>query len=158
MHDPELFDGVYESPVGWLGFRLQGAKISELDWIARPRQSPRRRHPHSAIRQLMRCLDSYFTTATSTNIPPLAPAGTAYQQSVWRALLQIPCGSVKTYGQVAAELKTGSRAVGQACRCNPIAILIPCHRVVATGGIGGYMGNTGHLHIKRWLLGHEGVT
>ena len=157
MHDPELFDGVYEAPVGWLGIRLQGGKLGELDWIARPRQALGQRHRHPLVRQLIHCLDSYFTTASFPKIPPLAPAGTAFQQRVWRALLQIPCGSVKTYGQLAAELKTGSRAIGQACRCNPIAILIPCHRVVAAGDIGGYMGNSGHLHIKRWLLGHEGV-
>lgn len=157
MHDPVLFDGVYETPVGWLGIRLRGEKLGELDWIERPRRTLRQRRPHPAIRQLIRCLDNYFNTASFPKIPPLAPAGTAFQQSVWRALLKIPCGSVKTYGQLAAELKTGSRAVGQACRSNPIAILIPCHRVVAAGDIGGYMGNTGHLHIKRWLLEHENV-
>jgi methylated-DNA-[protein]-cysteine S-methyltransferase len=157
MHDLELFDGVYESPVGWLGLRLQGGKLGELDWIERPRKALRKRHPHPAVRQLIQCLDSYFTTASSIIIPPLAPAGTAFQQRVWRALLRIPCGSVKTYGQLAAELKTGSRAIGQACRRNPIAILIPCHRVVAARDMGGYMGNTGHLHIKRWLLEHEDV-
>ena len=157
MHDPELYDGVYEAPVGWLGMRLQGGKLGELDWIERPRQSFRQRHSHPAIRQLTRCLDSYFTNASFPKIPSLAPSGTAFQQKVWRALLQIPSGSVKTYGQLAAELKTGSRAVGQACRSNPIAVLIPCHRVVAAADLGGYMGATGHLHIKRWLLGHEGA-
>jgi methylated-DNA-[protein]-cysteine S-methyltransferase len=157
MHDPELFDGVYEAPIGWLGIRLQGEKISELDWIERPRRPLRQRHPHTATRQVIRCLDSYFTTASFPKLPLLASAGTPFQQRVWRALLRIPCGRVKTYGQLAAELKTGSRAIGQACRSNPIAILIPCHRVVAAGDMGGYMGNTGHLHIKRWLLEHEGV-
>ena len=157
MRDPDFFDGVYEGPVGWLGICLQGEKLCELAWMARPRRALRQRHAHSVLRQIIRCLDSYFATASFHKIPALAPAGTKFQQCVWRALLQIPCGSVKTYGQLAAELKTGNRAVGQACRRNPIAILIPCHRVVSAGDMGGYMGKTGHLYIKRWLLEHENV-
>ena len=112
---------------------------------------------HPLTRQLMRSLDSYFTKATLLALPPLAPAGTHFQQRVRQALLKIPDGSVKTYGQLADELKSGSRAIGQACRSNPVAVLVPCHRVVAAAGIGGYMGASGHLHIKRWLLRHEGV-
>jgi methylated-DNA-[protein]-cysteine S-methyltransferase len=155
MQNPVLFDAVYEAPVGWLGMRLQGGELCEMDWIERPRLSFHYRHPQSIHRQILRCLDSYFAHALHFKIPALAPVGTVFQQNVWRALLQIPCGSVKTYGQLAAELKTGSRAIGQACRHNPIAVLIPCHRVVAAGNIGGYMGNSGHIYIKHWLLEHE---
>ena len=155
MQDPVLFDAVYETPVGWLGMRLQGEKLCELDWIECPIVSFQHRHLQPIIRQILRCLDSYFATASYTKNPALDLTGTDFQRSVWRALLQIPCGSVKTYGQLASELKTGSRAIGQACRRNPVAIFIPCHRVVATGNIGGYMGNSGHIYIKRWLLEHE---
>lgn len=83
---------------------------------------------------------------------PLAPRGTPFQQAVWQQLLRIPYGEVRTYGQLAAALgKPGaSRAVGSACRRNPLCILIPCHRVVgADGSLTGYAGG---LDIKEYLL------
>ena len=78
---------------------------------------------------------------------------------VWQALQKIPYGEVKTYGQLAKELKSSARAVGNACRANPIPIVIPCHRIVAVSGIGGYAGKTDGpvLERKRWLLAHEGI-
>ena len=156
MYDPELFDAVYESPVGWLGIRLQGGSLKEVNWIERPCEIVRRHLPYFLVKNIITHLDAYFTKASSQKIPALAPGGTVFQQRVRGELLKIPFGSIKTYGQLAAVLKTSNRAIGQACRRNPIAILIPCHRVVAAGDIGGYMGN-GHIHIKRWLLEHEGV-
>jgi len=88
---------------------------------------------------------------------PLAPGGTLFQQRVWMALRQIPPGERFTYGELAKRLGTSPRAVGGACRANPIPLLIPCHRVVAAHGLGGFAGETeGHwLRIKRWLLEHE---
>lgn len=88
----------------------------------------------------------------------LAPGGTVFQQRVWAALRRIPAGEVRCYGDLARELDTSPRAVGQACRHNPIPILIPCHRVVAVAGIGGFAGaRSGPLvGRKRWLLEHEG--
>ncbi len=94
-----------------------------------------------------------------TIIPLQRPSGgTPYQQKVWRALQRIPVGEVRTYGELANELDSCARAVAQACRANPLPILIPCHRVVAANGLGGYMGQTegAGLAIKRWLLHHEG--
>ena len=71
---------------------------------------------------------------------------------------RIPIGQVVTYGELAKALDSSARAVAGACRANPIPILIPCHRVVAATGLGGYMGETGGeaLAIKQWLLQHEG--
>ena len=83
--------------------------------------------------------------------------GTPFQKKVWRALKKIPYGSVKTYGDVAKELNSSSRAVGQACRRNNIPLFIPCHRVVAAKGLGGFMGGYRHVGRKRWLLQHEGI-
>ena len=94
-----------------------------------------------------------------TSIPLQEPdCGTAFQQRVWVALQQIPVGEVRTYGELAAELGSSARAVAQACRANPLIVLIPCHRVVSASGLGGYMGKTDGplLEIKRWLLHHEG--
>jgi methylated-DNA-[protein]-cysteine S-methyltransferase len=82
---------------------------------------------------------------------PLAPQGTPFQQEVWRALLEIPYGQTRTYGDVAAQIgrRRAVRAVGQANHRNPIPILIPCHRVVGKGGLTGYAGG---LDLKRKLL------
>jgi len=90
---------------------------------------------------------------------PLAPLGTDFQQRVWRAMLAIPPGEVRSYGDIARQLGSSARAVGNACRANPIPLVIPCHRVVAASGIGGFAGQTAgaRLAIKRRLLQHEGV-
>lgn len=89
---------------------------------------------------------------------PLKPTGTLYQQRVWRALQQIPVGESRSYQQLAIEYKSGARAIASACRANPYLLAVPCHRVVAKNGIGGFMGGvTGRpIDIKRALLSHEG--
>ena len=90
---------------------------------------------------------------------PLAPAGTAFQKKVWEVISSIPRGQVLTYGDVARRIRSAPRAVGQACGANWFPLVIPCHRVTATGGLGGFSNHddeTGfHLGIKRWLLRHE---
>lgn len=95
--------------------------------------------------------------ASSLPLPQMATGGTRFQQRVWQALQAIPCGETRSYGQLAAMLGSSPRAVAGACRANPITLLIPCHRVVAANGPGGYMGQTEGqaLAIKRWLLHHE---
>lgn len=88
---------------------------------------------------------------------PLDPFGTEFQQTVWRALCDIPVGETVSYGQLAARIgkPTASRAVGLANSKNPISVVIPCHRVIgANGALTGYAGG---LERKRWLLGHEQV-
>ena len=84
---------------------------------------------------------------------------TAFQEKVLKQLLQIPYGETRSYGEIAKILKTSPRAVGNACRNNPLPIIIPCHRVVAANGIGGYAGETEGviLDIKYQLLQLEGV-
>jgi methylated-DNA-[protein]-cysteine S-methyltransferase len=85
--------------------------------------------------------------------------GTPYQQRVWQAISAIPRGQVLTYGDIAAQIGSGPRAVANACGANNIPLIVPCHRVVAKGGIGGFMqGNKDGLKIKKWLLKHEGVS
>ncbi|MEN9682240.1 MAG: hypothetical protein RLZZ627_2133 [Pseudomonadota bacterium] len=88
----------------------------------------------------------------------LSPAGTAFQERVWRAMKAIPPGEVRTYGELARALDSGPRAVAGACRANPWPLIVPCHRIVAANGEGGYCGHTQgpYLAIKRWLLAHEG--
>lgn len=97
-------------------------------------------------------LNEYFAGVRREFDLPLAPKGTPFQQAVWQQLLRIPYGEVRTYGQLAAALgkPKASRAVGGACHCNPICIIVPCHRVVgANGSLTGYAGG---LDIKEYLL------
>ena len=103
-------------------------------------------------------IEAYFSDPTKKIALPITIKGTEYQQKVWQALKAIPCGRVLTYGQLAAELKSSPRAVGAACRTNPVPLIVPCHRVVAKTGYGGYAGDvTGvFARFKRWLLAHEG--
>jgi methylated-DNA-[protein]-cysteine S-methyltransferase len=99
-------------------------------------------------------LQDYFAGRVP-RLPVLDLRGTAFQLAVWSVLREIPWGEVRTYGEVARLLgrEGGGRAVGGANHENPVAILVPCHRVVQAGGrLGGYGGG---LHVKRWLLAHE---
>ncbi|HEY0719727.1 MAG TPA: methylated-DNA--[protein]-cysteine S-methyltransferase [Gammaproteobacteria bacterium] len=108
---------------------------------------------------LQREIAEYFRNPAVRFQLPLSPVGTPFQRRVWKRLQSIPAGTTLTYGALARELASGARAVAAACRANPIPLLIPCHRVVAQEGVGGYMGTTEGeaVIIKQWLLQHEGV-
>ena len=102
-------------------------------------------------------LREYFAGHRRTFDVPLAPEGTGFQQRVWMALLAIPFGQTRSYGQIASAIgrPSASRAVGAANGRNPIAIIVPCHRVIgASGALTGYAGG---MDAKRWLLAHEGA-
>src|SRR5512138_1496904 len=89
---------------------------------------------------------------------PLMLTGTHHRLAVWEAMQKIPAGKTRTYGEVAAELRSSPRAVGGACGANPIPVVVPCHRIIGAGNsIGGFMGARSEgfeLGIKRWLLEH----
>jgi methylated-DNA-[protein]-cysteine S-methyltransferase len=105
-----------------------------------------------------RQMDAYFAGRLTAFDLPLAPKGTAFQKNVWALMRRIPFGQTRSYGAIAADLKSAPRAVGGACGRNPIAIIVPCHRIVAAGGaLGGFSGGDGQ-ETKRWLLRHEGLT
>jgi len=89
---------------------------------------------------------------------PLDLAGTPFQQRLWNSLSRVPAGQTDTYGQLAQQLHSGAQAVGQACRRNPIPVVIPCHRIVSRQGMGGYAGEMDgeKMRIKKALLTHEG--
>lgn len=113
---------------------------------------PRRVVQTPPLQEAEEQLTEYFAGVRREFDLPLAPKGTPFQQAVWAQLLQIPYGESCTYGQLAAALgkPSASRAVGNACRSNPLAILIPCHRVVgANGRLTGYAGG---LDVKEYLL------
>jgi methylated-DNA-[protein]-cysteine S-methyltransferase len=100
---------------------------------------------------------SYFVLPSfKCDLPPLT--GTPFQLRVWQAIYAIPVGETRTYGQLAALLGSGPRAVANACGANPFPIIIPCHRVVAKSGIGGFLqGKKYGVLVKQWLLQHEGI-
>ena len=87
---------------------------------------------------------------------PLAPAGSPFEKRVWSAMQKIPYGETRCYGDLASDIRSAPRAVGGACGKNPIPIVIPCHRVLAKAGLGGYSG-AGGLDTKQALLRLEGA-
>jgi methylated-DNA-[protein]-cysteine S-methyltransferase len=108
-----------------------------------------------ALAEVAAQLADYFAGRRLGFDLPLAPVGTPFQQRVWSALREIPYGRTTTYGEIATELgqPTASRAVGLANGRNPIAVIVPCHRVI--GANGSLTGFGGGIPRKRWLLEHE---
>lgn len=151
------YQAVIATPLGRVGICMSDKTLSALDYlpIDAAEQVPLNAATEAVVTQLI----AYFHHPLASFNVPLAPAGTAFQQRVWAALQAIPIGSVLSYGELAQRLDTAPRAIGGACRSNPIPILIPCHRVVSRQGLGGYAGEVkgDPLAIKRWLLRHEGV-
>jgi O-6-methylguanine DNA methyltransferase len=132
-----------------------GRATAELRRLLARGPDPRSAAAARWLDQLRAELDAYFAGRTPRFSVPLVTPGTDFERSVWAHLCTIPPGQTRSYGHVAAALGDpgASRAVGRANGRNRIAIVIPCHRVVETGGgLGGYGGG---LDRKRWLLGHE---
>ena len=156
------YDFLYDSPTGQLGICIDAGSITKIIWLEQDVLATTEVPPSKSInnklkKEVVSVLDNYFDSGLFEDEISLCPDGTRFQKRVWQALKRIPSGTVKTYGDVARELKTSSRAVGQACRRNNIPLFIPCHRVVAARGIGGFMGGYRHVERKRWLLQHEGI-
>ena len=146
-----------DAPFAVLGIRTSGAAVTGIEYLPKDEhaQVPANALAERACRQLQR----YFADPEFRFTLPLSPAGTAFRRKVWDALADIPVGESRTYGELARSLHTAPRAVGGACGANPIALVIPCHRVVGSqGSLGGFMGTTDGdpIAIKRWLLTHEG--
>lgn len=108
---------------------------------------------------LAQALRGYFADPTQRSGCAVAAQGSAFQRRAWARIAAIAPGETRTYGAIARELQSAPRAVGNACRANPVPLFVPCHRVVGAGGLGGFAGERGGrlLAIKRWLLRHEGV-
>ncbi len=151
------YDAIISTPVGLIGIRTEGDAVTQIDLNLS--STAERRAGSRVGAETVDFLQHYFETGRWSADTPLKPSGTAFQQRVWLSLLAIPAGDVVTYGELAAQLKSSARAVGQACRRNPSPIVVPCHRVVAASGLGGFAGDTAGAmsDIKRWLLHHEGV-
>lgn len=148
---------VLPSPFGPLRLAANDAGVTHLLFPEQPVPEGAEEGETPLLTQAALELEEYFDRRRTLFTVPLCPAGTPFQQSVWAALQTIPCGRTAGYRDIAVKLgrPNAARAVGQANGKNPIPILIPCHRVVTTGGsLGGY--SLG-LDVKRRLLALEGV-
>jgi len=137
----------YLSPLGCLKINQQGKVVTQIEWQDTPHQL---KELHDG--PVKQWLDGYFAGQCNATIPfEFQPSGTLFQQRVWRQMSHIPCGATLTYGEIAKKLRTSAQAVGNACRTNPIAVIIPCHRVLSASGNGGYAGQTQGIMMKRKL-------
>ncbi len=139
------------SPIGDLTVTSENGALVALDWgWARDQGSD------ALLDEAKAQLEAYFDGGRQTFDLPLTPAGTAFQHRVWQLMAAIPCGETRSYGAMAKDLDSAARAVGMACGANPIPVIIPCHRVLAANGMGGYSGEGG-LQTKIALLRLEGA-
>ncbi len=157
MTKREKFQFVMDSPIGLIGVSTSRDRVTAVEFLDRRTQPFSSKAPFDA--KVAGQLSSYFKGSLGFSLL-LDLQGTDFQKRVWKVLARIAPGSVRTYGDIARELNTSPRAVGNACRSNPTPIIIPCHRVISASGIGGFAGTTSgrRLDIKRWLLNHEGVS
>ncbi|MGN1058634.1 MAG: methylated-DNA--[protein]-cysteine S-methyltransferase [Candidatus Avelusimicrobium sp.] len=160
----------YHSPLGKMTLVSDGKNLSGL-WIDGQKHAEstlgeriEEKSDLAIFKQTKNWLERYFRGARPEIAElPLAPAGGAFRQAVWKILREIPYGQVITYGEIANRIakergvaKMSAQAVGQAVGHNPISVIIPCHRVVgANGNLTGYAGG---IHLKIHLLAHEGIT
>lgn len=156
--DPTGYAAVVDLPFGRLGVRMRGDAVVALDRLQQDAHTVSE-GATPAAQQIVEELLAYVRDPTGGFAVLLAPRGTPFQQRVWQALRAIPVGRVLTYGALARQLGSAPRAVGQACRRNPIPVIVPCHRVVAVGNLGGYGGAVAGpgMKMKSWLLQHEGA-
>lgn len=131
--------------------------INKIGWSELISQTPSSIADSTISQQAQLQIQAYFNQAHSDWTLPLANVGTQFQQRVWQALQTIPVGETRTYSDIAEQLNSSARAVGNACRANPFIIVVPCHRVVAKNSLGGYAGEIrgNNMKIKQWLLEHE---
>lgn len=145
-----------ESPVGRLALEADGEALTGVHWASDDEQVTAG-EATPVLREARQQLGRYFERKLDRFDLPLAARGTPFQKSVWHMMSTIPYGQTMTYGGMAMALGSGPRAVGMACGRNPIPIIVPCHRVMGSGGReGGFSGGTG-LPTKRQLLALEGV-
>ncbi len=145
-------------PFGSVGIRMRRGRLTEVDYL--DGTAPECRHDAEGLTDVIEAIGRYLEHPRTAFDLALELQGTPFQLRVWQALREIPAGETLTYGQLAQRLGTGARAVGNACRANPCPLVVPCHRVVARNGLGGFAGQRSgrKLAIKRWLLQHEGCS
>ena len=151
----KAYAAIVAVPSFCVGIECNADEITGIDYLEPCAEvAPKTPLAKEAVRQLRAWLKN---PAFEFGLP-LAPAGTHFQRRVWTRIAAIPSGQTLSYGEVAAAIHSGPRAVGNACGANPYPIVVPCHRVVAANQALGGFGRQGAgflLDIKRWLLRHE---
>lgn len=144
---------LFETPLGPIGIQVEDDSLCRVELEPDKTTKANGALPIAVREQLA----AYFEDAGHVFDLPLVLRGTDFQNRVWAALREIPSGHTVTYGELAKKLGTSARAIGGACRANPCPIVVPCHRVLAVNGLGGYAGDSSgrKLEIKQWLLDHE---
>ncbi|HZD19576.1 MAG TPA: methylated-DNA--[protein]-cysteine S-methyltransferase [Burkholderiales bacterium] len=150
-----MYDAIVEFPKMKVAVRTHENRVAEISYL--PPSVATRAPANALAARAAQQLEQYREDPKTQFDLPLLIEGTAFQQQLWDALCEIPRGKTLTYGELARRLGVDARAVGQACGDNRLPIVIPCHRVIAADGIGGFAHATGGylLEAKRWLLAHE---
>ena len=149
------YQATLTAPFGMLGIRCAAETLTGIEFLPTEiKAQPARTHLAQTVCEQ---LTAYFADPDFQFDLPLQFTSTVHRSKVWQAMRAIPRGQTRYYGDLAQQITSSPRAVGQACGANPLPIIIPCHRVVSKAGMGGFMhrrdGNA--LDIKRWLLVHE---
>ncbi|VAW89355.1 Methylated-DNA--protein-cysteine methyltransferase [hydrothermal vent metagenome] len=157
LADPLSYDAVITTPVDSirLGILVTGDELASIDLLSMNLQT---KVPIDTMSQeVVHQLQCYFEDSQRPFSLPLVSQGSDFQQRVWQFMCAIPVGETRRYGDAAIALKSAARAVGGACRRNPVPLVVPCHRIVAANGLGGFDGQRdgAELDFKQWLLNHE---
>ena len=149
------YQATLTAPFGMLGIRCAAETLTGIEFLSTgAKPQPARTHFAQTV-----CgqLAAYFADPDFLFDLPLQLTSTVHRSKVWQAMRAIPRGQTRYYGDLAQQITSSPRAVGQACGANPVPIVIPCHRVVSKAGMGGFMHRRdgSALDIKRWLLVHE---
>ena len=149
------WDAVIEFPKMKVAVATRGEQVTEIRYL--PPGTAAKAPENALAERAARQLERYREDPDAKFDLPLLIEGTPFQRRLWDALCRIPRGRTLTYGELARKLGAEARAVGQACGDNKLPIVIPCHRVIAASGLGGFAHSTdGYLiEAKRWLLLHE---
>lgn len=155
----ENYDAIFSTDIATIGIQLENSKLIKVDYL----MSKNNKKPTSKLAEnIQNKIEKYLKDNSKTNNLKIDVKldVTPFQEKVLNQLVLIPYGETRTYGEIAKKLKTSPRAVGNACRRNPVPIVIPCHRVVASKSLGGYSGAAeGETQdIKRHLLKLEGIS
>ena len=152
-----LYQAKLATPFAILGVRTETDRLAGIDFL--PLESASQSPQNALAEEVCRQLLAYVQDPAYCFNLPLSLNSTPHRMKVWHALMQIPSGKVEYYGDLAKKIGSSPRAVGQACGANPIPLIIPCHRVLAKSGVGGFMhhSNGTPILIKQWLLQHENV-
>ena len=149
------FDAKLATPFGLVGIRTEGAVLAEIVYL--PARAGALAPVNKLAERACAQIEKYVADPGYRFALPLKHVGTDFQRRVWAQISAIPCGETRTYGDLARRLRSAPRAVGQACGTNYFPLVIPCHRVVAATGLGGFAHNSGGylIEVKRRLLAHE---